>query len=197
MAKKPREVSPKNRSNALKSFEPPHVGSKRNLVRDMQVMEAIADEAKVLELTSVTAEELAAVKKNPPKFLSTEEKLAILEMHTRGISTEVITARLARSESTIRKFLSDYKPTTMVAKAYFEAHAEKLAARIVKHADVDQSMEVMDRLDVLNKKQKDSGDHRTQFQVIVGMPGTSSGGVSIPVPTQADIEIAQKDIKSP
>lgn len=174
-------------------FEPPSVPPKRSQVVDMQVLEASADPDKVLELTSVTQEELDSVKKAAPKYLSTEEKLAILEMHSRRYATEVIASRLARSPETIRKFLSDYKPTTTLARAYFESNAEKLAARIVKHADIDQSLEIMDRLDVLNAKRKDTSNTQTQFNVIVGVPGNSQTPSSIPVPSQADIEAAKSN----
>jgi hypothetical protein len=116
-------------------------------------------------------------------------------MHTKGIPLEVIAARLARAPGTIRTFLSDYKPTTTLARAYFDAKAEALAARIVKHADVDQSLEIMDRLDVLNAKRKDASNTQTQFNVIVGMPGNQQSPSPIPVPTQEAIEEARKASK--
>lgn len=193
-------ITPKKPHKALKradipmlvSFEAPSAPPKRSMVADMQVLEASADPEKVLELTSVTQEELDAVRKAAPKFLSTEEKLAILEMHSKQYATEVIAGRLARNPDTIRKFLSDYKPTTTLARAYFEAKAEILAARVVKHADVDQSLEIMDRLDVLNAKRKDAANTQTQFNVIVGVSGNAQMPSAVPVPTQEAIEAALK-----
>lgn len=197
MAKKPVKGVKKSLKTSevptLRPFESPRVPPKRSISDDIQILESTADLDKVLELTSVTQAELEEVKKAAPKFLSTEEKLAILEMHSRQYAVEVIASRLSRSPETIRKFLSDYKPTTTLARAYFESRAEILAARVVKHADVDQSLEIMDRLDILNAKRKDAASTQTQFNVIVGVPGNSQTPSAIPVPSQADIEAAKNN----
>lgn len=179
---------------SLRSFEPPAIPPKKDPLAAMKALEAVADEYEVAKLTSVTARELDAVKKERPKSMTVEEKLAALEMGRLNWPVQIIAARLERSEKTIIAFLREYKPTLDLARAAFEAKAEKLAYRTINHADVDQSLEIMDRLGVLKKTQKDAGGAQNNFQVIVGMPGNTAQQTSIPVPSREIIaEASEKD----
>jgi hypothetical protein len=177
----------------LRSIEPPQIPPRRDPMAAIRALEAVADEYEVAKLTTVTVTELEAVKRERPKLLTVEEKLAALEMGRLKWPVQIIAARLDRNEDTIKKFLREYKPTLDLARAALEAKAEQLAHRIAKHADIDQSLEVMDRLGVLKKTLKDTGPSQNNFQVIVGMPGQGPNSPStIRIPSQADIEVAKE-----
>ena len=178
---------------SLKPIEPPRIPAKKNVIAAIEALEKVSDPKKVHELKSVTEAELEEIKKARPKNLSVEEKHAILEMYQLGYTTQIIAARLDRSFVAITRFLADYKPTTILAKAVFEANAEKLAYRVVRHADVEQSLEVMDRLKVLPKTAKDAGSGGSNFQIIVGGATAVSGQPSMPIPTQAEIIEAESE----
>jgi hypothetical protein len=178
---------------ALTPIEPPAIPPKKNPETAIRRLANVADDKMVAELTSVSGQALADVKVARPKHLTVEEKLAALEMRRKDWPIQIIAARIDRSEATIKKFLADYMPTTDLARAVFEAGAERLAHRIVKHADVDQAMEVQNRLGVLKAPDKNAANTQTNFQVIVGMPSTSSEPSSIPVPSQEIIDAAPQN----
>lgn len=98
-----------------------------------------------------------------------------MAMRAADIPITAIAKRLDRTPVAVRRFLKQYTSTVRQARQYFEAQAEKLAKRVVKHANVDQSIEVLDRIDVIPKKVQEAG---MQFNVVVGMPGQA-----IPVPS--------------
>lgn len=154
------------------------------------VLKAAADPEKVLRAMTVTDDDLAEVKKAAPPTLSVEEKVAIIEMRANEIAISAIAARLGRSTATISNFLNSMRSTTELAQLHLRANALHLAERIVTHADIDQSLEVMDRLDVLNRKNKDAGGSGgNQFNIIVGMPSPGAPSpTTIVVPSQADLE---------
>lgn len=152
-------------------------------------LKAAADPAEVDKLLSVTEEELEEVRKAGSPTLSPEEKVAIIEMRGKEMPIAAIAARLQRSANTVSAFLTSIRSTTALAQLHLRANALVLAERIVTHADIDQSLEVMDRLDVLNKKMKDAGAANTQFNIIVGMPGSpQAASPVIQVPSQKDLE---------
>lgn len=124
-----------------------------------------------------------------------EEKLRCLEIYAEVKDKNITAARLNRSESAVKKFLWRYQSTTLGARMKLEAGAEKLADNIVKNANVEESLEVMDRLGVLEKKRPDAAAASTSFSLIIGMPSTSAQGLGqgqgpgpvidvVPVPPQ-------------
>lgn len=159
----------------------------------IEALKAQADPEKVDLLASVTDEELEIARANRSEALAVEEKLAIIEMRGKGLPIAAIAARLERSTPTVSDFLRSIKSTVALAKIQMGAGALRLADRILEHADIDQSLEVMDRLDVLPKKVKESGTTGPQFNVVIGMPtGAQAGPPAIRIPSQADLESAQK-----
>jgi hypothetical protein len=66
------------------------------------------------------------------------------------------------------------KDTRDAAKELLHGHAHVFAERVVKDADVDQSLEVLDRLDVAPKKQQDVG-RGGHVNIVIGMPGQAAG----------------------
>lgn len=120
--------------------------------------------------------------------LTMSEKLAILEYAAKGEDSNLIGERLNRTALSIRKFIERHTSTSVIARARLEGGAEILANRIVEQANVDQSLEVMDRLDILAKK-RDKHEPSTSFSLIIGNPvigGTHVTG-TLPVPTQRQI----------
>lgn len=145
------------------------------------------------EFTSryLSSEELAELKTQQKSVgLTAAEKIVILEMAIADLGPTIIASRIGRSVQTVSKFLSQYRSTSVLGRAYLESKAEKLARRIVKSATVEESMEVLDRLDVLNKKREDrSAGNNQQFNIIVG--GGAGSMREIPIPSQAQIEAAK------
>lgn len=124
--------------------------------------------------------------------LSLDEQVLILQSHfDHGIGVKIIAKQLGRNHSVVSRFLAKYRSTASLAKMHLQNNAERLARRIVQEADVDQSLEVLDRMDVLPRKERGkSTEGGNSFQVIVGMP---SGAPTMPVriaPTQKAIEAA-------
>lgn len=131
------------------------------------------------------------VKKHAPAytFLSPEEKAIIVELHHEGVGRRRISEIIGREPSTVIRFLQRYSSTTTASRMYFEANADRLARRVVKNANVDQSMEVLNRLDVLPEKDRKGGaETGPRFNVMIGVPGAVS---AIPIPTQRDVEASR------
>ena len=118
--------------------------------------------------------------------LSAIEKARILVLTKDNLSATAIAGILDRQPSTVWRFLRKYESTVGIARAHFEAKADELAVRITKYADVDQALEVEDRLGVLPKVREQLPG--MQFNVMVGTG--SAGGV--PVPTEAEVSAAQQ-----
>lgn len=175
-------------ATALPPIEPPTIPAKKDIIAEITRLEPLVDEYEVKKLTTVTPEELAAVRADQPREMTVEERLAALEMFRQNWPIQVIAARLGRSNGLIKRFLSDYKPTTYLARAVLEAKAEELAYRVAANADVDQSMEVLDRLDVLRKHDKGHQDAGPRFSVVVGVSTNTSGTPQNLIPSQEIID---------
>lgn len=122
--------------------------------------------------------------------MSMEEKIQCLDLFAQLKDAAAVAVKMNRSEDGVRKFLWRYQSTTTGARLTLEAGAERLANRIVKNANVEESMEVLDRLNVLNAK-RDKSAPASSFNLIIGMPSTSAAPASIdvvPVPDQKRID---------
>jgi hypothetical protein len=115
--------------------------------------------------------------------LSVEEETIILEAHfSQGIGPKAIADVLGRPRSTISRFIQRYTSTAPIAQATLKAGARRLAERVLKHASVTESLEVLDRVDALPKKDRGKSDSGTpRFSIIVAMPGSPSAATA-PVP---------------
>lgn len=128
-----------------------------------------------------------------PYLLTPEEKAIIIELYAREVGVAQIARLLSRKESSIRYFLRRYIDTSAEAKLHLKAHAKTFADRVVEKADVSESLEVLDRLEVLPKKQQTQQGQ--QFNVVVGMSGTA-GAIPVP-PIPALPAAAQEDTDGP
>ena len=101
------------------------------------------------------------------RHFTTQEIQIALQLREKGLSLREIAVKLDRSIEGVRNIIAEWTPTRDLAKAILKKNAHKFAEKIVTQADVDQSMEVLDRLDVLPKKERDSGGNKVQ--VIIGL----------------------------
>lgn len=126
-----------------------------------------------------------------------EEKIKCLEIYAETKDRAITATRLNRSEESVKKFLMRYWSTTIGARMKLEAGAEKLADNIVKNANVEESLEVLDRLKVLEKR-SDKDAPSTSFNLIIGMPSTNTRSLdTVPVPSQKQIEeVAEAEVVS-
>ncbi|MGH7179134.1 MAG: helix-turn-helix domain-containing protein [Tepidisphaeraceae bacterium] len=95
---------------------------------------------------------------------------------------------IGRHQRTVARFLHGVKSTVHLARQYFDSQAYTLAKRVVAEADVDQSLEILDRTEVLVRKRDPDtlGGGRASVVVCVGMPGQPA----LPVPAQVFVERA-------
>lgn len=158
-------------------------GSTGSRVAGLPVASVVVKQAREEELTDKKA-----------GALTMDEKIGILKDYETETDTNIIAQKYNRSPEAIRKFIWRYASTTDLAKKRISAGAEELADRIVEMSNVDQALEVMDRLGVLEKK-RDKHAPATSFTLVVGMPVVAKSGQkaldAVPVPTQELIEAAR------
>lgn len=117
--------------------------------------------------------------------LTDEERAKILDLAEHNYTVAQIADEIGRTPQPIYRFLATIKPTGKLARAYFDAKALQLSKRVVKDATVEESLEVLDRLDVLPAK-RDKGGGGPSVIVCVGMPGAPA----LQPPMQDEIERA-------
>lgn len=102
-----------------------------------------------------------------PKYkrVSRAAEALILKLAEAGKSQTEIAQIVGVSQPTVSRTLAEFADTRVVAKAVLNKHAKTLAERVVKDADVSQSLEVLDRLDVAPKRRDET--HSTQVMVVV------------------------------
>lgn len=118
--------------------------------------------------------------------LTRDEKARIARWVANDVSPSLIAKRLRRNLSTIYRFLRSHESTDEYGKLILKANVDTLVERVVEQANVDQSMEVLDRLGVLEKRQRDSGVKGPSVVVAVGMPGQPA----MIAPTQQEMDDA-------
>lgn len=156
--------------------------------------EALADQQQVKQELTANSDlkeriDLLVGKHRPAyTMMSPEEKAITVELWHEGFSRRKIAEILGRELTTISRFLQRYSSTTTASRMYFQANADRLARRVVKNANVEESLEVLDRLDVLPKKDRRDGSEAPRWNIVIGGPGAVSAA---PIPTQRDIEAAR------
>lgn len=117
----------------------------------------------------------ARAKRTP--FTPTEIQLAI-HLREQGLSNLQVARRLGRSAEGVRFILEKWEPTAKLAKATLHKGAVELAERVIKDATVGESLEVLDRLDVLPKRDRGS-DSRVQVVLGVNIDGLDGTKVAV------------------
>lgn len=110
-------------------------------------------------------------------FTSTEIQLA-LHLREQKLSCEEIGKRLNRSGEGVRRILEEWTPTADLAKATLRKGANTLADRVVAQADVAQALEVLDRLEVLPKRDR-AVDNRVQVVLGVNIDGMNPRAIAV------------------
>jgi transposase len=133
-------------------------------------------------------EELQEIISRKGQHLSVEEQTIILEAHfSKGVGPKAIGEILKRPHSTIVRFIQRYTSTAPIAAATMRAGAETLAKRVIKNANVQEALEVLDRVDALPKKDRQKAvETGPRFNIVVALPGSSAAPP--PVPALPDIE---------
>lgn len=90
-----------------------------------------------------------------------------------GKTQQEIADVLGVAVSTVNEHLQQLTDTRELAKGIAKAAAAPLTERVIAQADVDQALEVLDRLDVLPKRIVDS--HASSINIMIGMPGHPAG----------------------
>lgn len=130
-------------------------------------------------------------KKGRGPALTDAERAEILERLEAKQPITLISKEMERSRQCIYAFLASVKATGKLARMEAEAEAATMMRRVVKDADVDQTLEVLDRLDVLPKKERGgAGAGHSQFIVMVGMPGQPA----LTPPSQEQIVTVQQRV---
>lgn len=94
----------------------------------------------------------------------------VLSLSRQGITQTVIAQQLGISQATVSRVLDRYIDTRELAKLRLHNSAASLAERVIKDANVEETLEVLDRIDVVAKRQSE-GKHTGGVQVVVLMPG--------------------------
>ena len=94
----------------------------------------------------------------------------ILTLDKQGVTQTLIAQQLGISQATVSRVLDRYVDTRELAKLRLNNSAASLVDRVIEDADVEQSLEVLDRIDVAAKRQNDT-KNTGGVQVVVLMPG--------------------------
>ena len=106
--------------------------------------------------------------------LSRTEESLILQLHAEGKTQVAIAQVLGCSQPTVSAVLKAYSNTKFLAKRLLDNSAATLAERVVKHANVAESLDVLERIEVIAPKKQDTG-RSGQVTVVIGMPGQPAG----------------------
>ncbi len=105
--------------------------------------------------------------------LSYAETALVLRLSLEGLTQTQIAKRLDCSQPTVWRILNEFQDTRELAKSKLYHGSLGLAKRIVADADVDQSIDVLERIAVLEPKQNQSGP--VGVQILIGMPTAAAG----------------------
>src|ERR1044071_1752320 len=105
------------------------------------------------------------------KALSRDQELAILRLRQLGKSQTEIGQIVGCSQPQVSIVLSELADTTQEARKVLRNGCAKLAKRVIDHANVEESLEVLDRMDVAPKKQRDT-QGPIQVGISIGMPAS-------------------------
>ena len=106
--------------------------------------------------------------------LTRDEVALLLQLHKAGKTQVEIAQVLGIDQSNVSRWLSKLIDTSELAKHTLKNGANTLAERVIAKADVDQSLEVLDRLGVAEKRQE-RGAVNIFNAVQVGRPGEPIG----------------------
>ena len=108
------------------------------------------------------------------KHLTYPEIGLAIKLRDEGLTQEQIAQRLDRDQTTISDVLLNFTDTRPIAQLKLRNSAVRFAERVIQRADVDQSLEMLDRLEVVPRRQVDHSK-ANQVNIVIGMPGKPVG----------------------
>lgn len=106
--------------------------------------------------------------------LTRAEQALAFKLADDGQTQTFIAQQIGCNQSSISELLSAFADTRPRAKRLANNAAEKLTKRVIDDADVDQCLEVLDRIGVLEKRQTESGKGNN-VMIVMGRPGQPAG----------------------
>lgn len=98
--------------------------------------------------------------------LDYDEIALLLRLRDAGKTQTEIAQVLGCSQPTVSTVLKEFTDTRELAKLTLNSNAKRLTDRVIEQADVDQSLELLDRIGVAEKRH---GEKTTAVQVNVGI----------------------------
>ena len=95
-----------------------------------------------------------------------------LQLANEGLTQTAIAQRLACSQATVSRTLKAFTDTRELAKRRLHGSADRLVRRVIAKADVEESLELLDRIDVAPKRQASAGQG---VNIVIGMVGQPIG----------------------
>src|SRR5262249_2337589 len=92
-----------------------------------------------------------------PPPISASDWMIVRALSKEGLSVTEITSKTGLQAAEVERIVASFKDTREAARQLLEASAHVLAERVVQQADVEQALEVLDRLDVAPRRDR-SGD---------------------------------------
>ncbi len=112
--------------------------------------------------------------------LTQAEESLCLHLANDGLTQTAIAQRLGCHPSSVSRTLAAFTDTRELAKRRLQGSADRLVRRVISKATVEESLEVLDRIDVAPKRQSGAG---SSVNILIGMPGQAIGPDVIVVPT--------------
>lgn len=111
-----------------------------------------------------------------PKYtrVSREKEGAILKLAALGKNQVEIAEIIGVSQATVSRTLSELADTRDHAKAILNKSAHTLAERVIKQANVAESLDVLERIEVIAPKKQDS-NRSAGVTIVIGMPNQPAG----------------------
>ncbi|MGV1037697.1 MAG: hypothetical protein ACOYD0_11835 [Candidatus Nanopelagicales bacterium] len=96
-----------------------------------------------------------------------EIRLALL-LRDEGLSQWAIAHRLNTTQATISRLLAQWQDTRVIAKAVLHKAAKKMATRLVDEASASETIDILERIEVLAPKKRDTEDSG-KVNVMIGI----------------------------
>ena len=106
----------------------------------------------------------------PATFDRPARDLFVLHLHKGGLTQTAIAHRVGMSQANVSRILASYTPTKELAKLRADNAALRLVDRVLEKADVEESLEILDRIGVLEKRHPEVTQSHVAIAV-VNMPG--------------------------
>jgi DNA-binding MarR family transcriptional regulator len=132
----------------------------------------------------------------PQRRSLTHSEIALaVKLRHDGLTQEQIGQRLNRDQTTISALLQQFEDTRLLATAKARNRAVDVldaalegSIRAAKKGRPEHALEVVDRLEVLTKRQTESG-RGNQVTIVIGMPGAPAG--PDPMITVSEVQVSR------